>query len=499
MKVWFDTNKIEEGIHSTECRECTDECYHVSSTTSPIAPLDIDDSERIHTCYLKLATPLFVQACENERWLVCNPIGSGQLAVVDVQALHLLEQFRTPTLLSDVNCKASINSPESVEEIVTLFYRLGFLVDPQQRLGNQKDEIGTLLAWLHITNACNLRCHYCYLHKTNESMTDDIAQRSVDAVLRSAKKYAFKHVSLKYAGGEASLNQTRVLAIHDYATQQAQQATISLRASIHSNGVILSQRTIEQFKARQIGVTISLDGIGAYHDKQRPFRHGQGSFQYVDRTINRLLASELVPSISVTVSRHNLAGLPALMDYVLEHNLPFTLNYYRDNEYSTHIHDLQFEEAQMITAMRNAFSAIEQHLPRRCLLGSLVDKADLRNTHNRTCGVGQNYLVIDQNGRVAKCQADMKHTVTTIDAEDPLSLIRNDRNGVRGYSVDEKEGCRTCDWRYWCSGGCPMLTYRMTGRSDIKSPNCNIYKALFPEVLRLEALRLLKYTVPITG
>jgi uncharacterized protein len=64
-------------------------------------------------------------------------------------------------------------------------------------------------------------------------------------------------------------------------------------------------------------------------------------------------------------------------------------------------------------------------------------------------------------------------------------------------AVEEKEGCRTCDWRYWCTGGCPLLTYRATGRSDIKSPNCNIYKALFPEALRLEALRLLKYETPI--
>ncbi len=31
------------------------------------------------------------------------------------------------------------------------------------------------------------------------------------------------------------------------------------------------------------------------------------------------------------------------------------------------------------------------------------------------------------------------------------------------------------------------------GDNDVKSPNCNIYKALFPEALRLEGLRLLKY------
>jgi uncharacterized protein len=43
-----------------------------------------------------------------------------------------------------------------------------------------------------------------------------------------------------------------------------------------------------------------------------------------------------------------------------------------------------------------------------------------------------------------------------------------------------------------------LLTHRITGRYDIKSPNCAIYKALFPEALRLEALRLLKYESPVT-
>jgi uncharacterized protein len=68
------------------------------------------------------------------------------------------------------------------------------------------------------------------------------------------------------------------------------------------------------------------------------------------------------------------------------------------------------------------------------------------------------------------------------------------QTGPQVLDVDEKEGCRTCNWRYWCAGGCAVLTYRLTGRNDIRSPNCGIYKALFPEALRLEALRLLKYT-----
>src|SRR5204863_2366385 len=101
-----------------------------------------------------------------------------------------------------------------------------------------------------------------------------------------------------------------------------------------------------------IGVTISLDGLGTYHDSQRPFSNGLGSFTFVDRTITRLLNNGVIPHINVTVSQRNLDGLPALIDYILQREMSFTLSYYRDNECSTHIRDLQFSDTQMITRMQ---------------------------------------------------------------------------------------------------------------------------------------------------
>ncbi len=65
---------------------------------------------------------------------------------------------------------------------------------------------------------------------------------------------------------------------------------------------------------------------------------------------------------------------------------------------------------------------------------------------------------------------------------------------VPGGAVEEKAGCRDCTWRYWRSGGCAVATFRATGRYDVKSPNCNIYKAIYPQALRLEGLRMLKYS-----
>jgi len=448
-----------------------------------------------YECTFQQVAELYKQACGNGYYVVCHPTGTGRIAVLDKDALDLLERFRSPLALSSLSREEE--ALEQTSAAVMLFYELGFLKDIAQTAAlSMQEKSQTLSAWLHMTNACNLLCDYCYVDKTPDAMTDDISRKAIDAIFRSASKHQFKKVHLRYAGGEASLQSERIIAVHDYASALAQQHGLELHASLLSNGVFLAQRTIDRFKDRHIGIMISLDGVGAQHDQQRPFANGRGSFQFVDRTITQLLAKKLIPHISVTVSQRNLPGLPELITYILERDMPFSLNYYRENDCSTTMHDLQFSEEQMIAAMRSVFALIERHLPSRTLLGSLIDKANLQYSHARTCGVGHNYLAIDQKGGIAKCHVEIKQTVATVATDDPLAVIRSDRTGVQGHNVNEKEGCRSCSWRYWCSGGCPLLTYRATGRSDIKSPNCNIYKALFPDVLRLEALRLLQYIPP---
>ncbi|NJO07950.1 MAG: SPASM domain-containing protein [Chloroflexaceae bacterium] len=107
-----------------------------------------------------------------------------------------------------------------------------------------------------------------------------------------------------------------------------------------------------------------------------------------------------------------------------------------------------------------------------------------------TCPVGAHYLVIDHQGNIAKCQMDIAHPVTSIAAADPLGAVRADQQRVQNVSVDQKEGCQSCEWRYWCAGGCPLVTHQATGRYDVQSPLCGVYRALFPDIIRLEGLRL---------
>jgi uncharacterized protein len=498
MKIWRDAVSASSFPNGRE-KECDcgkSEANHRSGSTSYSLANDRIDTFRSKV--LRHLAPMHIQACYDDAWLVCNPVGSGEIAVLDAEAFSVFERFSSPTTLGHVLETSQGVATASLENAVTLLYNTGLLCDTERASTVYEEQPPqTLQAWLHVTNACNLHCEYCYISKSSEHMAEDTSRQAVDALFRSAIRQGFKRVRVKYAGGEASLYARRVIALHTYASQLAEQHKIAFSAYIISNGVALPQPMIEQFKTHKIDVTISLDGIGADHDRQRPFSNGQGSFKYVDRTISRLLASGVVPYINVTVSQRNLDGLPSLMSYILERDMPFTLSYYRENACSVHLDDLQFTDEQMIRGMHEALRVIECMLPRRRLLGSLIDKADLQAPHNYTCAAGRNYLVIDQRGGVAKCHTEIHRTITSINVDDPLRVIQEDRSDFQNLPVEQKEGCKTCMWRYWCTGGCPLVTYRTTGRSDIRSPNCHIYQSLFPDVLRLEALRLLKYELPI--
>jgi uncharacterized protein len=510
MNVWADLDPLwsisREGETPNECRP-PDECSLADQREvqcgwrdQPLLPEENPGDLNSDSSQLQMSPSLYWQECTAGRWLICNPeqLTTGHLAVLDGEALALLHSFEQPASPAEAARSFSRVPPESLLSLLRLLVGLGFLLpvqaDPAQDGSSWPKEEGMILsAWLHITNACNLACQYCYVRKSSEHLAEETARRAVRAIFRSARRHSYRAVHLKYAGGEPTLRLRQVLALHDYALALGAEAQIKVSASLLTNGVALSERAVAALKDHHIRVMLSLDGLGRQHDLQRPFGHGQGSFAYVERALNRLLAASWPPSVNVTVSRRNLAGLPALLEYLLERDLPFALSYYREHDCSANIDDLRFEEEEMIAGMRAAFAVIERRLPRRRLFDSLLDRTHPGLASRYACGMGRNYLVIDQRGGVARCHAALGQTITTIAAEDPLEAVRRSSGELRALPVEVKEGCQSCRWRYWCAGGCPLQTYRLTGRLDVRSPNCAIYQALFPDVLRLEALRVLKY------
>lgn len=355
---------------------------------------------------------------------------------------------------------------------------------------SEGDQI-TLTAWLHVTNACNLDCPYCYVRKSSSRMTESIGELALQRLVDDVTRRGFKRLKLKYAGGEASLHYKLVQYLHDRAILLTNEHNIELHEVLLTNGVSISAELADWLADSRIKLMISLDGIGEKHDKQRPFKNGKSSFEHVERTIDQvLLPRGIRPDISVTITRLNADGIADVMRWILARDLSFSLNFYRQNLQSQSKTELQLEEQAIIEGMRAAYKVIEEYLPTRPFFNGLLDRVQ-GQAHTHTCSVGSGYVVISHEGKLAQCQMHLDQPVGDIkNAESLLPIVAT--GPIKNISVEEKEGCRDCSFRYQCAGGCPIETFRATGRWDIKSPNCNIYKTLLPEAIRLEGLRILK-------
>lgn len=406
----------------------------------------------------------------------------SRVTVVNAATELLLEHLRTPRRFGALTHREGQAAAE--------LHALG-LLRPVGAADLPPPPPDELVVWLHTTNACTLRCTYCYLDKTDEAMSEATADATIETVLSAARRHGYRRLQVKYAGAEASLNLQLIAYIHRQLVPRAADEGLTLRGVVLSNGVALTKHRLAVIQGLGLELMISLDGPAAFHDAQRPTLNGQPSYQAVVSSIERARAMRLDLIVSVTITGTSVAGLPELVAWLLTRKLRFTLNFYRENSCSADIHALQLDEQRLIAGLRAAYAMVEADLPAYSLLGALLDRVNAGSGHARTCAVGENYLVVDQHGGVARCQMLIGERVSSVWEPDPLMAIRLEPRGVQNLPVTDKVGCRSCQWRYWCAGGCPIATQRATGRYDVRSPNCMIYRTLFPEVLRLEGLRLL--------
>ena len=425
---------------------------------------------------LLLTPQLHTQPLPHGFTLAFGPYSPAGPVVLNHPALERLYTFRMP------------QPPEEAVDFTLAAQNLLLPADGSSPI--EWSRPATLTAWLHITNACNLACPYCYIRKSSARMSEATGRRVVDTVFRSAQQNGFRAVKLKYAGGEAALHFARVQTLYRYAEKRAAETGLTLHAVILSNGTHWTPTMARWLAESGVKLVISLDGVGVTHDALRPTVGGGGSFARIEQSVDRvLLPAGVRPDIAITVSGRNAHAAADVVAWAIVRDLPFSLNFYRQNPLSASRADLNLEEKRIIAGMLRAYRRIAEQLPTRPFLNGLLDRAQMES-HTHTCGVGQNYLVFSHTGELAQCQMHLHQTQAVGEGEDPLMLTG--RGEIPVISVDEKEGCQDCLWRYRCAGGCPLETYRATGRWDVHSPHCNIYRTLFPEALRLEGLRLLK-------
>jgi len=353
-----------------------------------------------------------------------------------------------------------------------------------------------LLVWFHITNQCNLRCKYCYVWKTPEKMSNEISIKAINRILFDAKKHEYKKVMIQFSGGECLLELNRIIYLVHLSNQLANQLGIIINYAIVTNGVLINKKSAQLLKKNNINVAVSLDGLDKYHDAQRVFPDGSGTFKYVEKGIKNLLATNVAFHTTVTITSKNIENIPDLTKYFLDNNISFVFNFYAENPCVQE--DLKADDKKLIKYLKKSFRIIYNYPFQNKIIPTILDYISFKKPHLSKCSIGHGFLVINHKGKLASCPSTIDQPIGSIEDDDIIETTRKSYLVSKNrLSVEKITSCKNCQWIYTCCGGCSLLTFRYKGRYDANSPYCKVYKALIPEVLRLEAKRLIKYGMQI--
>lgn len=489
-KIYYDTSRDVSLRAITDC-DCDCACDSSIGTTAFLSYKSRSTKDPV-LCSL----PGIHHIKLDEDHTVC--FGATQPpVVVNRSALEVLNYFAGGATFEGL-CSSWGETPDDpfLNKVFNSFLDLGYLSSASGIPAKLSGYPHTMSVWLHVTDRCNLRCAYCYLPHRREDMSLETGRRVINLAFESAILRGYRRVKLKYAGGEPMISLDVVQQLHQYAQTQASEIGLELDGVVLSNGTLLDKTALDRLKTSGLRLMISVDGLDGYHDRQRHYLNGGRCANHVWKAVDAARQYGLEPVISVTVTPGSAPGLPKLVEQILERQLPFSLNFYRENAQTIHLENIRANKDTVVDYMLETFSIIRSRMPKRSLLGNLIDKANLATPHLRTCGVGDSYLVFDQHGTRFDCQMQMAEPRQPSQCEESGVVVKSKHDNCReilNLTVDEKEGCRDCEWKYWCAGGCPLVTFRATGRFDVRSPNCEIYQALFAEAMKLEGFRLLEH------
>jgi len=310
---------------------------------------------------------------------------------------------------------------------------------------------------------CNLGCTYCYAEGGSfggpaANMSEATGLASVDLLLSQAAPG--ERVNLAFLGGEPLLNRSVLRAATERASRLGVERGIDVTFSITTNGTRLSEDDGDFFETYGFAVTVSVDGVGAVHDRLRPFLGGQGSFDHILQRVAPLLARQRRMQVSarVTVTPSNLRLSETLEQLI---GLGFHSVGFSPLLRSPTGRD-ELGRAELATMLEEMVSCGAE-FERRVIAGERYPFANavtaMRELHRGThwpypCGAGAGYLGVAADGDLAACHrfvgdpdAAFRSVTAGVDRRRQLRWL-DERH------VHAQQPCASCWARYLCGGGC---------------------------------------------
>jgi uncharacterized protein len=306
---------------------------------------------------------------------------------------------------------------------------------------------------LAVAQKCNLACTYCYAKSGDfggppRTMSMDVALAAVDRLFQECAPGDRLH--LAFLGGEPLMGRAVLRRAAEYARQRADAAGVSLGLSITTNGTLVTPDDGVFFETHGFAVTVSLDGIGAAHDRLRPFKGSQrGSFDRIIEKVRPLLKAQKRMQVTarVTVTPDNL-DLPATLDALISlgfHSVGFSpMLASPTGQGEMSYQALEAMLRQMIACGRKfeyCLSAGERY-PFANMVTALAEIH--RGTHRPyPCGAGAGYFGVSADGELFACHRFVGETAGAMgDVTAGVSRARQARWLATLYAVGSTTVCK---------------------------------------------------------
>jgi len=177
-------------------------------------------------------------------------------------------------------------------------------IDQPTPVGPHRDPPGPVVIW-NLLRRCNLTCRHCYSVSTDTNFAGELSTPEIYVVLEDLK--AARVPVLILSGGEPLLHP-------DIFTIARRAKAMGFYVALSSNGTLIDEHNIAEIAACDFDyVGISLDGLGAVHDR---FRRLEGAFDASLHAIRLCRERALKVGVRYTMTRDNAGDLAGLLELV---------------------------------------------------------------------------------------------------------------------------------------------------------------------------------------
>jgi uncharacterized protein len=222
-------------------------------------------------------------------------------------------------------------SAEEREAIDTLADN-GFIVDSQESdrhrleayfrdVRENRDELRvTVLTTLQ----CNFACDYC-IQGDHGDYNKHAAKMSLETAAQVAEwaegrldEVQPRRFVMTFFGGEPLLNLPVVFYLAERLHEACERRGVSMLINVITNGLLLSPEIVDRLVPLGLnGVKVTLDGDRETHNRMRPLRGGQGTFDRIIQNV-RSIAGRCQISIGGNFDEGSVDSYPALLDFLRE-------------------------------------------------------------------------------------------------------------------------------------------------------------------------------------